>query len=73
MRSSPTITTGPRPSAGVGGTREGVKCLHAHYANYLVNGGRSGRRSGSTIGWRQVGKAFDPSKPGIISTWDQAE
>src|SRR6059058_6115179 len=24
---------GPRPSGGVGGTREGVKCLHAHYAN----------------------------------------
>ncbi|MDE0607966.1 MAG: DUF501 domain-containing protein, partial [Acidimicrobiaceae bacterium] len=23
---------GPRPSGGVGGTRRGVKCLHAHYA-----------------------------------------
>jgi uncharacterized protein len=23
---------GPRPSGGVGGTRKGVKCLHAHYA-----------------------------------------
>ena len=23
---------GPRPSGGVGGTRTGVKCLHAHYA-----------------------------------------
>ena len=30
--------TGPRPSGGVGGTREGVKCLHAHYA-YLLAGG----------------------------------
>jgi hypothetical protein len=29
---------GPRPSGGVGGTRKGVKCLHAHYANWLVNG-----------------------------------
>jgi hypothetical protein len=29
---------GPRPSGGVGGTREGVKCLHAHYA-YLLAGG----------------------------------
>ncbi len=28
--------TGPRPSGGVGGTREGVKCLHAHYANLLA-------------------------------------
>jgi uncharacterized protein len=30
--------TGPRPSGGVGGTRKGVKCLHAHYAYYLVSG-----------------------------------
>jgi hypothetical protein len=29
---------GPRPSAGVGGTRQGVKCLHAHYAWFLVGG-----------------------------------
>ncbi len=28
----------PRPSGGVGGTRQGVKCLHAHYA-YLLAGG----------------------------------
>lgn len=26
---------GPRPSGGVGGTRIGVKCLHAHYAHHL--------------------------------------
>jgi hypothetical protein len=30
--------TGPRPSGGVGGTRKGVKCLHAHYAWYLAGG-----------------------------------
>jgi len=29
---------GPRPSGGVGGTRTGVKCLHAHLA-YLLAGG----------------------------------
>ena len=29
---------GPRPSAGVGGTRMGVKCLHAHYAWFLAGG-----------------------------------
>jgi len=29
---------GPRPSAGVGGTRVGVKCLHAHYAAWLAKG-----------------------------------
>ncbi|NDE67762.1 MAG: DUF501 domain-containing protein [Actinobacteria bacterium] len=28
--------TGPRPYGGVAGTRCGVKCLHAHYANWLV-------------------------------------
>lgn len=30
---------GPRPSGGVGGTRRGVKCLHAHLAWYLAGGG----------------------------------
>ena len=29
---------GPRPSGGVGGTRHGVKCLHAHYAWHLAGG-----------------------------------
>jgi exopolyphosphatase/guanosine-5'-triphosphate,3'-diphosphate pyrophosphatase len=29
---------GPRPTGGVGGTRRGVKCLHAHFAWYLVGG-----------------------------------
>ena len=28
----------PRPSGGVAGTREGVKCLHAHYAWHLAGG-----------------------------------
>jgi len=27
-----------RPTGGVGGTREGVKCLHAHYAWHLAGG-----------------------------------
>jgi hypothetical protein len=30
--------SGPRPSGGVGGTRQGVKCLHTHYAWYLAGG-----------------------------------
>jgi hypothetical protein len=34
----PPGTTGPRPTGGVGGTRQGVKCLHAHLA-YLLAGG----------------------------------
>ena len=29
---------GPVPSGGVGGTRRGVKCLHAHLAWYLAGG-----------------------------------
>lgn len=34
----PAGHTGPRPSGGVGGTRVGVKCLHAHYAWFLAGG-----------------------------------
>jgi uncharacterized protein len=34
----PADHSGPRPTGGVGGTREGVKCLHAHYAWYLAGG-----------------------------------
>jgi len=29
---------GPTPFGGVGGTRAGVKCLHAHYAWHLAGG-----------------------------------
>ena len=32
----PTGHSGPTPFGGVGGTREGVKCLHAHYAHWLA-------------------------------------
>jgi hypothetical protein len=28
----------PRPSGGIGGTRRGVKCLHAHVAHHLATG-----------------------------------
>ena len=34
----PAAHAGPRPSGGVGGTRVGVKCLHAHYAFHLAGG-----------------------------------
>ncbi len=34
----PATHVGPRPSGGVGGTRTGVKCLHAHYAFLLAGG-----------------------------------
>jgi hypothetical protein len=34
----PAGWSGPRPTGGVGGTRQGLKCLHAHYAWYLAGG-----------------------------------
>ena len=34
----PSDHSGPRPFGGVGGTRQGVKCLHAHYAHHLAGG-----------------------------------
>jgi hypothetical protein len=37
-RALPPDHHGPRPHGGVGGTRRGVKCLHAHYAWYLAGG-----------------------------------
>jgi len=33
---APSVTM--RPTGGVGGTRQGVKCLHAHYAWHLAGG-----------------------------------
>lgn len=37
-RRIPDDWTGARPSGGIGGTRQGVKCLHAHYAWFLAGG-----------------------------------
>lgn len=37
-RALPPGHLGPRPSGGVGGTRRGVKCLHAHLAWHLAGG-----------------------------------
>lgn len=34
----PSTHRGPRPTGGVGGTRQGVKCLHAHFAWHLAGG-----------------------------------
>jgi hypothetical protein len=34
----PSGHKGPVPAGGVGGTRRGVKCLHAHYAWHLAGG-----------------------------------
>ncbi|MDA8392452.1 MAG: DUF501 domain-containing protein [Actinomycetota bacterium] len=57
--------TGPRPAGGVGGTRRGVKCLHAHYAWYLA-GGRD-----------PVGRWADDrldrlgSRPALVAEWSR--
>ena len=37
-RDIPVDHVGPRPVGGVGGTRVGTKCLHAHYAFFLAGG-----------------------------------
>ena len=37
-RAIPDDHVGPRPFGGVGGTRVGVKCLHAHVAHLLATG-----------------------------------
>jgi len=37
-RAIPVGHLGPAPYGGVGGTRVGVKCLHAHYAHWLAGG-----------------------------------
>ncbi len=60
---------GPLPSGGVGGTRLGVKCLHAHYANFLA-----GNDDDAVGRWVQreleaIGRAFDATQPGLASTW----
>lgn len=34
----PSDYDGPRPSGGIGGTRGGFKCLHAHVAWFLISG-----------------------------------
>jgi hypothetical protein len=34
----PSAWSGPRPHGGVAGTRNGVKCLHAHVAWWLAGG-----------------------------------
>lgn len=57
----PADHDGPVPSGGVGGTRIGVKCLHAHYANFLAGGHDPvGRWVDERL--REHGRAFDPAR-----------
>jgi hypothetical protein len=58
----PDDHAGPRPYGGVGGTRLGVKCLHAHYANHLVG---ADDPVGAWVHEQLLssGDAFDPEEP----------
>lgn len=56
----------PRPHGGVGGTRRGVKCLHAHLAHYLAGGPDAvGEWVADQLAGR--GRSYDPAAPGILS------
>jgi len=62
---------GPRPSGGVGGTRAGVKCLHAHYAWHLAGGDDPvGRWVDERIGMKEPRGThcgvLCPERPGIM-------
>lgn len=64
----PANHVGPTPSGGVGGTRIGVKCLHAHYAHHLVGADDPvGRWVHDQL--EERGVAFDPDEPGVMSAW----
>ena len=55
---------GPRPAGGVGGTRRGVKCLHAHYAYFLAGGDDP---VGRWVAERLPGLRSAPEVPGVRS------
>ncbi|MGH1490688.1 MAG: DUF501 domain-containing protein [Acidimicrobiales bacterium] len=58
----PADHVGPAPYGGVGGTRVGVKCLHAHYAYYLAGGDDPvGRWVDDRL--REQGCHFNPDEP----------
>ncbi len=58
----PADHQGHAPYGGVGGTRIGVKCLHAHYAYYLAGGDDPvGRWVDDRL--RETGHHFDPTTP----------
>ena len=60
---------GPRPSGGVGGTRQGVKCLHAHYAWHLAGGDDPvGRWVGEQLA--EDGVRGEPDEPEFVAAVD---
>lgn len=66
---------GPTPSGGVGGTRRGVKCLHAHLAWHLAGGTDAvGRWTAEQLGVRRgdfiVEESVVPVSPGPVAAVD---
>jgi exopolyphosphatase/guanosine-5'-triphosphate,3'-diphosphate pyrophosphatase len=57
--------SGPRPEGGVGGTRRGVKCLHAHLAWFLAGGDDP---VGRHVAWRLGGAPVAAVDCGTNST-----
>ncbi len=74
-RALPPGHTGPVPSGGVGGTRRGVKCLHAHLAWYLAGGDDPvGRWTAEQLGVNVaafMSEVIDmPDRPGPVAAVD---
>ena len=62
----PSDHTGPRPFGGVGGTRQGIKCLHTHFANYLAGAPDAvGEWVRDALAHRD--QSFDPARTGVAS------
>ncbi len=60
----PADHRGPRPSGGVGGTRQGVKCLHAHLAWWLTGAADPvGEWTAERIGLHPSGPARSAATP----------
>jgi uncharacterized protein len=57
---------GPRPHGGVGGTRTGVKCLHAHVAHALAGGN-------DPVGRWALDRLSKIDQPDDLDSSDQAE
>lgn len=64
----PADHVGPRPTGGVGGTRVGVKCLHAHWAWYLAGGDDPvGRWIEQQLATRETGALHDDTRRPLVT------
>ena len=62
---------GPRPAGGVGGTRRGVKCLHAHLAWHLAGGADPvGRWTAEQLEAAPAGPPTTRPAPGPVAALD---